>query len=211
MCNNNFFLYFCIIIIFLLLLGRLLLRWLLLKKLVIFADFEQVKYLVVILLTLNKSINLVAILLTLNKSENGWLLLRLLLLTFSHCKTPLEETGCLGNPYFTHWLPNHPVFWFTLTQSVRLPVVTYPSLCSPCVTYGTLCHAIGHQVLPTTAFKVIPHSSWAIARFLDPSHFILSAQLVAEWFATLPQPYLGKQRIFLGVAIILSMYLYPDN
>ena len=35
------------------------------------------------------------------------------------------------------------------TQSVRLPMVTYPSLRSPCVTYKTLCHAIGHQVLPT--------------------------------------------------------------
>ena len=28
-------------------------------------------------------------------------------------------------------------------------MATYPSLCSPCVTYGTLCHAIGHQMLPT--------------------------------------------------------------
>ena len=27
-------------------------------------------------------------------------------------------------------------------------MATYPSLCSPCVTYGTLCHAIGHKVLP---------------------------------------------------------------
>ena len=35
------------------------------------------------------------------------------------------------------------------TQSVRLPLVTYPSLCSTCVTYRTLCHAIGHQMLPT--------------------------------------------------------------
>ena len=35
------------------------------------------------------------------------------------------------------------------TQSVRLPLVTYPSLSSTCVTYRTLCHAIGHQVLPT--------------------------------------------------------------
>ena len=39
----------------------------------------------------------------------------------------------------------HPPF---PTQSVRLPLVTYPSLCSTCVTYRTLCHAIGHQVLP---------------------------------------------------------------
>ena len=64
-------------------------------------------------------------------------------------KTPLGETGCLGNPYFIYWLPKHPVFLFTLTQSVRLPIVTYPSLCSTCVTYGTLYHAIGHQALPT--------------------------------------------------------------
>ena len=26
------------------------------------------------------------------------------------CKTPLGETGCLGNPYFTHWFPKHPAF-----------------------------------------------------------------------------------------------------
>ena len=77
-----------------------------------------------------------------------------------HYKTILGETGCLGNLYFTYWLPKHLVFWFTLTltQSVRLPMVTYPSLCSTCVTYGTLCHAIGHQVLPTPA-SVIPHPS----------------------------------------------------
>ena len=63
------------------------------------------------------------------------------------CKTPLGETGCLGNPYFIYWLPKHPVFWFIVTQSVRLPMVTYPSLCSP--TYGILFHAIGRQVFPT--------------------------------------------------------------
>ena len=42
-----------------------------------------------------------------------------------------------------YWLPKHPVFWFnlTLTQSVRLPMVTYLLLCSTCVTYGTPCHA----------------------------------------------------------------------
>ena len=65
------------------------------------------------------------------------------------CKTPLGNTGCLGNPLL-YWLPKHPVFKFTLplTQLVRPPMATYPLLCCPCVTYGTLCHAIGHQVLP---------------------------------------------------------------
>ena len=66
-------------------------------------------------------------------------------------KTSSGETGCLGNPYLICWLPKHPVFLFTLTQSVRLPMVTYPSLCSTCVACRALCHAIGHQVLPTLA------------------------------------------------------------
>ena len=64
------------------------------------------------------------------------------------CKTPLGETGCLGNPYFPGCLSiqfsNLPL---PLTQSIKLPMATYPSLSSPCVTCGTLCHAIGHQVL----------------------------------------------------------------
>ena len=52
----------------------------------------------------------------------------------SLCKTPLGETECLGKPYFTHWLPRQPVFDSpsTLTQSVRLPMVTYPH-------YAVLC------------------------------------------------------------------------
>ena len=37
----------------------------------------------------------------------------------------------------------------TLNNTVRPPLVTYPSLCSTCVTYGTLGHAIGHKLLPT--------------------------------------------------------------
>ena len=53
---------------------------------------------------------------------------------------------------FTYWLLRHPVFLIPPpfpTQSVRLPLVTYPSLCSTCVTYRTPSHGIGHQVLPT--------------------------------------------------------------
>ena len=83
----------------------------------------------------------------------GWLLLWWcgLLLTFSLGKTSLGETGCLDNLYFllTGCLD---IQFFTplfLTQSVRLPLVTYPSPSSICVTYRTPCHASGHQVLPT--------------------------------------------------------------
>ena len=48
-------------------------------------------------------------------------------------------------------MPKYPVVWFIplSTQSVRPPLVAYPWFCSTCVTYGTSCHAIGHQVLPT--------------------------------------------------------------
>ena len=125
---------------------------------------------------------------------------------WSYSETPLGETWCLGNflgyltmPPALHpgssdlWrfpsalssTPNtfdcllflivqtssffiHPPF---PTQSVRLPLVTYPSLRSTCVTYRTPC------ALP------------AVARCF------------------LPNPYLGKQRITLGVARILSMCL----
>ena len=54
--------------------------------------------------------------------------------------------------YFVNYLSSfliHPLF---PTQPVRLPLATYPSLCSTCVTYETLCHAIGHQVLPIQPF-----------------------------------------------------------
>ena len=78
---------------------------------------------------------------------------RWLLLIFSLCKTPLGETRCLGNPYFLHFLLTGCLsiqfFDSLITQSIRPPMITYPSLCSTCVTYGTSCHAIGHQVLLT--------------------------------------------------------------
>ena len=39
---------------------------------------------------------------------------------------------------------------FSRTQSVRPHLVaSSPSLCRYFVTYGALCHSIGHQVLPT--------------------------------------------------------------
>ena len=53
---------------------------------------------------------------------------------------PLDFTGCSSIQFFNSPLP--------LTELVRLPRVTYHLLCDSCVTYGTLCHAIGHHVLP---------------------------------------------------------------
>ena len=82
----------------------------------------------------------------------GWLLLGWLFLIFSLNKTPLGENGFLSHPYFLLTGSSGNQFFDSPsfpTQSVKLPLVTYPSLCSTCVTYRTLCHAIGHQVLPT--------------------------------------------------------------
>ena len=79
-----------------------------------------------------------------------WLLLEWLILKFNPNKTPLGETAYLGNLYFLRigCLGIHFSFTFCPTQSVRLPLVTYPSLCSTCMTYRTPYHSIGHQVLP---------------------------------------------------------------
>ena len=44
------------------------------------------------------------------------------------------------------------VILLTLNKTVRPPLATYSSLCSTCVTYGALCHAIVHQLLPTHPF-----------------------------------------------------------
>ena len=49
-----------------------------------------------------------------------------------------------------------------------MPCHLSPGASHPDVTYGTLCHTIGHQVLPTPAFSVILMLLWTIARFLDP-------------------------------------------
>ena len=98
----------------------------------IFFVFDKHKNNIVVLLTLGKSL--------------GWSLI------LNLNKTPLGETGCLSNPYFLLTdclgIQFFDSFPFS-TQSVRLPLVTYSSLYSTYVTYRTLCHAIGHQVLPT--------------------------------------------------------------
>ena len=48
-------------------------------------------------------------------------------------------TGCTSIQFFS------PYF---LTQRVRPSLITYPSLCSACVTNRTSYHAIGHEALP---------------------------------------------------------------
>ena len=135
-------------------------------------------------------------------------------------KTPLGESESLGIffwglNYFFFWMLGHPLFLFNFTpqvQSVRLPMVTYPLLCSPCVTFGMPCHASGHKVLPTPLSHLLSHPS--LFRGLSPgfsTHFILSAQPIAEWFATrwFSPLYLKKWRISLGVRIILDIRLPP--
>ena len=98
------------------------------------------------------------------------------------CKTPLGETGCLGNPYFSGCLSLTPT---PLTQSVRPPVATYPSLCSTCATYGTPCHARGHQVL------------------FDPPGCLTGGYATPGVAHLIP----WKVRISLGVISVLSMYI----
>ena len=93
---------------------------------------------------------------------------------FNLYKFPLGETGCLGSFYFTCWLPKHRVIWFILilTQSVRLTMVTYTLLCSTCMTYQTLCYAIGHQVLPTQLLSREACTSAYILNLLITKRFI---------------------------------------
>ena len=72
---------------------------------------------------------------------------------------------------FTYLLPKHLVFLIHPlfpTKSDRLPLATYPWLCSTCVTDRKPCHAIGHQVLPTPAFNVIPHPSMSYRQVFRP-------------------------------------------
>ena len=61
---------------------------------------------------------------------------------------PLDFTDCclVASSFFNS--PPSLIHFVHLTQLVGLPWVTYDLLCSTCVTYGTLCHAIVHQVLP---------------------------------------------------------------
>ena len=75
-------------------------------------------------------------------------------LTFNINKTPYEKLDAQATLTFylldaqaTSFLI-HVSFPFP-TQSVRLPLVTYPSMCRTCMTYRAPCFSISHQVLPT--------------------------------------------------------------
>ena len=96
--------------------------------------------------------------------------------------------------FFTYWLPKHPVFWFTSlfsTHSVRLPLATYPWLCSTCVTYRTPCHAIGHHLHHIPAFNVISHSSMSYCQVLRPILYFQLSSLQSD-SQLCPNPYIRK-------------------
>ena len=56
----------------------------------------------------------------------------------------LEESLFLLAPQISNFLIRH----LSRAQSVRPYLITYHLLCSTCMTYGSPCHSIGHQVLP---------------------------------------------------------------
>ena len=53
------------------------------------------------------------------------------------------------------------------TQSVRLPFITYPSLCTTGVTYRKPCHGNGHQVFPT---QLLPREAEDFSRGANHSN-----------------------------------------
>ena len=108
-------------------------------------------------------------------------------------------SGCLSIQFFNVPVP--------LTQSVRPPMATYPSLCSTCVTYGMPCHTRGHQVLPN--HTVIPHSPVDYRRVFTPILYFQPSPAQSDSRLT-PPPffYLGRRSISLRVISILSMYLH---
>ena len=91
------------------------------------------------MLTLKKSKNLIVILLNLKKSK--------IKLT---TRLPWAKLDAWA---FSFWKLGHPVFWFTslfLTQSVRLFLVTYPSLCSAM-------WLTGHHAMPVVTKFFLPN------------------------------------------------------
>ena len=89
------------------------------------------------------------------------------------CFSPLIATKSLRRNWmprqallFPYWLPRHPVFLIhlPLPNTVRLPLVTYASLCNTSMTCRTLWLSNGHQVLPTQALSRVPFP-------MDEKHF----------------------------------------
>ena len=94
-----------------------------------------------LILSKNKYKNLLVILVTLNKSKKN----RLFYWTLNNSK----------KSWLFCWLRTSQkklIILLILNNTVRPALVTYPSLCSTCMTYRTLCHVIGHQLLPTHPF-----------------------------------------------------------
>ena len=150
------------------------------------------------MLILSKS-RLTDILLTLGK-----LRLMVILQIWPYSKTPIGKTGCLSKflGYLSMLPAVHPGFSEGLHQLWPLPnYFRLPNFldCSgihffyspaPLSNYSQL----GRLWLPS------PHC--AVPVWLTRHH---AMPVVTRWF--LPNPYLGKQRVSLGVASILSIYL----
>ena len=94
------------------------------------------------------------------------------------------------------------------TQSVRLPMVTYPSLCSTCVTYRMPCHVIGHQVFPSqpipreaedfswgdTYFKHVPPHTYLI--YFSPKGVYMVGPIY------MPKPH----RTLISLSLVLNQH-----
>ena len=140
----------------------------------------------------------------------GWLLPGWLLLAFSLCKTPLGENRCLGNPYilltgclsiqFLIHLPFPNTVSYTAFGYLLL---TVQHLCD--LRDAMLCHwspGASHPV-----FNIIPHLSVSYCRVFTPISYFQPSSSQSDLRLCPPNPYIGKQRISLGLAIILSMCL----
>ena len=86
----------------------------------------------------------------------------------------------------------------------RPPLVTYPSLCSICVTYRTPCHSIGHQVLLT---QPLPRE---VEDFLGVRG-TLSMCLPLNTFSTSHQKrYIGRFYLMVRAAQSWNINLYGE-
>ena len=92
---------------------------------------------------------------------------------------------------FVYWLPKHPVFWFTTLFSIQLvrpPLVTYSSLCSTCVIYGTSCHARCHRHFPPIVYHECyryERSFFTLRCFFTLNSFLLFLRSPWDWQFTL--------------------------